>query len=71
MLTNRNLGCDLGAKIEQKNTKRRSLIKWTNVEYTWILSQEKLWSIEVANMKLIYWSVRSSSRRGWVGEKGV
>ena len=36
-----------------------------------ILTAENLSSIEVANRDLIYWSVRSSSRRGGDGIKGV
>ena len=35
------------------------------------MTWKKLSSIYVAKMELIYWSVRSSSRREWEGIKGV
>ena len=36
-----------------------------------ILTAENLSSIKVANMDLIYWSIRSSSKRGGDGLKGM
>ena len=39
-----------------------------DIEYVDVLTGENLSSIQVANMDLIYWSVRSSSRRGGYGE---
>ena len=38
--------------------------------YVDITTGEKLSSIQLANMKLIYWLVRSASRRGRGGVKG-
>ena len=35
------------------------------------MTGEKLSSIELANIELVYWSVLSSSRRGEDGIKGV
>ena len=40
-------------------------------KYVDIMPGEKLSSIYLANMELIYWSVCSFSRRGWDGVKGV
>ena len=39
--------------------------------YVDIITGEKLWTILVANIDIIYWSVRSSSKRGGDGVKGV
>ena len=41
-----------------------------DIEYVDILTGEKLSSILVANMYLIYWSVRSFIRRGGICLKG-
>ena len=45
-----------------------------DIEYVDILTGEKLSLIGLANIELVYWSIRSSSWRGgdWVkGKKGV
>ena len=39
--------------------------------YVNIMSREKLSSIQLANIELVYWSIRSSSSRGEDGEKGL
>ena len=42
-----------------------------DIVYVDVLIVKKLQSILPANMDLIYWSVRSSSRRGFDAVKGV
>ena len=42
-----------------------------DIEYVDILTEENLSSFQTVNMDLIYWSVRSSSRRGGNGVKEV
>ena len=42
-----------------------------NIGYMDVMTGGKLSSIIVANMDIIYWSARSSSRKGGYGVKGV
>ena len=44
--------------------------KTMDIEYVDIMTGENLLSIQVATMVLIYWSVRSSSRRGRKNKRG-
>ena len=43
-----------------------------DIYYTWILMTGKKYrQFKVANMDIVYWSVRLTIRRGRVGVKGV